>query len=354
MRYRILVMLGIFGMMLSCVSGGLSAGEDEFHVRRHRAMYWNQHMSQRARGLGGSFAALSNGASGVNENPAGLGAQTDREISFDLGFDEVDKGGDHATLISISAGGAFNINACAPEYFPRDNMGNMTAGFMLRHSEVNFSDNDGLESGLDGIALAYGRSFRGGKFYGGISFSYDEGDYNDDDRRIDTDIILWEIKLGGIYRVSTDLAIGATMAFGRGNITGNGVLDSADGDRTLIELRVGAACQLTPETLLVADILRTSIDNDLEDDFDEEHSIWRLSAGIEHQLIPDSLRARGGLYYMHDSYYGRNAPSASMVDDYAGITGGLSYFKDMFEVGYTLDIRTTGEVGHFLRFELDW
>ncbi len=354
MRPRVLLAFLMVGILSGGIARRLAAGENQFHVRTHRATYWHPGLSPRARGLGHSYAALSNGASGVYENPASLGAQTDREVLFDLGIDELDEGANEATWVTIHAGGAFNINACAPHYWPRENVGNHTAGFVIRHNGVEFSERDALTTDLDGIVLAYGRSFRGGRAFGGMALAYDEGDQADDDATIDTDILRWEFRLGGIYRATKTLALGGVLALARGELDGTGTRLDQDGELSHVEIRGGAAYQLTPATLLVGDVVHAVFETDLERDMYEEHSIWTLSAGMEHVVVPDTLLARGGIYYTRDSYNARNAPSGSLVDDWAGISGGISYFKDMFTLGYTLDLRTTGNVGHFFRVEYDW
>lgn len=331
------------------------AASDKYTIRFNRRLFEQSSMSTRARGLGHSYAALSNGAAGVLENPAGLGAMVTRETLMEMGFDTVDEGGDEAAVFEFHAGGAINLNAASPHFWPRDNLGNHTVGAFLRYNSLEAERNDDEEATFTGIVLAYGRSYRGGRHFGGISLSYNEGGHENDGLTIDEVNQRWEFKVGGITRPYDHLALGATFSYGRGSISDESFITHNNGEVRSWELRVGGAYQLTDETLLVADITRQSLDVDFSTDtIYHEHKLWKLSGGLERVVIPSKLTLRGGLYLTHNNYDGKGLNTDSQIDDYFGITGGGSYFIDKVELGWTLDLRTTGEVGNYFKVGLEW
>jgi hypothetical protein len=333
----------------------IQPGAEEFYTKASRALHENRTVSPRARAMGGSYAALANGASGVVENPAALGAQTDREAILDLGFTDVEGDGESMDIVSINVGGAFNINARNPHYWPRDNVGNHTWGVVYHRADVTVSSTDTVEGDIQGITLAYGRSFRGGRYFGGLAFDYTRGDITGDDfftRIWDR----WSVRAGGIVRPVERLALGAVIELGG--------LSGGRDDRpfdtpsksTAWEFRSGASYEVSDMLLLVGDIGYRKIQQEQREGGLqlEEHSIWRYSAGLEASVVPDTLALRGGLYYLHDSFNVENLLMGDTVDDVVGVTAGGSYYLDGFDFGYTLDADFDGDWSHLFRIEYDW
>ncbi len=356
-RFRLALIAGLLALspLAAAAADADQKDSEKFDVRMHRQIYTQKSMSARARGLGGSYAALANGAAGVFENPAGLGAQTNRQGLFEISFDEIASGGRDAEIVNLLVGGAINLNATAPHYWPREHIGNHTFGLMIRHTNIEVSGRDGLESDLTAFTVAYGRSFRGGAMFGGVSFSFGMGEYADDDRLIDQDPKVWEFKVGAIVRPTQELSVGATLSLGRNTFKEHGRLVQAKGHGYEFELRGGVAYEVDERTLVVGDIMHGTLENYMRGvSANNEHTLWKFSGGLERIVIPERVTVRGGLYYFLDSFDGRNTFSERLVDDWFGFTGGVSYYKDLFEFGYTLDIRTSGEVLHYFKVQIDW
>lgn len=341
---------------ISLTSGLVQAEEnDGFHIRSHRKLYSFTTMSSRARGLGHSYVALSNGAMGAVENPAGLGAQTDHELIMELGLDEVDDGGDYASIISVNAGGSININHTAPHYWQRETMGNHTLGVIVHHDGLNYDEADGKYGGMTGATFGYGRSFFDGRYFGGVAFTYAQGGLEDDDRTIDQDLSRWELKGGLIARPTRELAIGGSFSYGRGDINEGGTRFSDDGEIRHFEIRLGGAYQITDDLLIAGDISREDLDTQYQENTRyDEHDIWTFSAGLERVAIPDTLTLRGGMYLTTDSYNARGTDASSQTDDYLGITLGASFYHENFELGYTFDGRLNGEFGNYFTVGFEW
>jgi hypothetical protein len=349
------IFASVLCLLILCAATQASEEDEDYYIRIHRTTFGGGAISPRARGLGGAYVALANGASAIYENPAALGAQTNREAVFDLGYDEIDSADNHASLITLNAGGSFNINMCAPEYWPRDTMGNHTGGAIIRNSRIEMSDSGGQEVSSDGAVLAYGRSFYGGRVFGGLSLAYDDIQNANDNLTVNTNMERWEMKAGWIYRPSRQMAVGGTLTYAWGDISRKAAgADPDAGDLKDLRLRWGAAYQISRESLLVGDIEHGSIETTYRGSIQEEHSLWKISSGVEHVVIRNVLTLRGGGYYLTDNFTARNSLSRSQVDEYFGFAGGVSYFRDALELSYNLDIRLTGEVGHFIRLGYQW
>ncbi len=333
----------------------IKPGDDEFFTKASRALHESETISPRARAMGGSYAALANGASGVYENPAALGAQTDREAILDLGFTDVEGDGNSMDIVSINVGGAFNINARNPHYWPRDNLGNHTWGVVYHRADVSLDSVDALEGDIQGLTLAYGRSFRGGRFFGGLALDYTRGDITSDSaftRIWDR----WAIRAGGIVRPFEPLALGATLELaGLSGGRDDRPFDTPN-KSTAWAFRTGASYEASEMLLLVGDISYRKLQQEQREVGlqREEHSIWRYSAGLEASLVPDTFALRGGLYYLQDSFNVENLLMDDTVEEVVGVTLGGSYYYEGFDIGYTLDADFDGDLSHLFRLEYDW
>ncbi len=276
-----------------------------------------------------------------------------------MGVDSLEDGDNRGHWLVIGAGGSFNLNACMPETWIRENIGNQTAGFFIHHSGIEWDSAGELASDTDGLVLAYGRSFRNGKAFGGLAMGVFEGDWNDERHLVDRNYRRWEFKAGGIYRATSRMAFGGHLLMALGDITNDATYLNWDGDVAHFEIRGGAAYELTARTLVAADLSHGWWEGDLEDasdnKVDEDHSVWRLSTGLEHIIIPSRLTVRGGIYYVNDDYqYAAGGDAQSAEDAYFGVAGGVSWYRDEIEIGYTLDMRDTGEMGNYFTFGYSW
>ncbi len=335
------------------IGGGFAAGSDSdyYNIRTSRAFIDQSTVSTRSRALGGSYAALNDGAASTYENPAGLGAMSGHQTSVDLGLGGYSVGGDDVRQVELNLGGAFNLNSLAPEYYPRETYGNHTLGVAVTHRDLDWDDNRDLRADVTALTLAYGRSFAGGQNFAGLALAYEYADKRDTGS-IESDWYRWQVKFGGIFRPTRELALGALVDFGVGRIKDTRPQNNAEGNSWHSEVRVGASYELCGGTYLVGDISLRKVEVSEEEPPDQvqKHDIWTFSAGLEKNLIPQRLTGRVGGYYVNDSFDGRGLNWDNITDDYWGLAGGVSYYKDEFDLGYTLDLRLTGEVANYFNF----
>lgn len=354
---------------LGLLCGVTHAADDtqEFRRRNDRQIHDVSTVSSRAQALGGSYAALSDGAAGVYENPAALGATTDHEGITDLGFDYLDDQGQHADWVNVNVGGVVNLNKASK--LDRTVYGNHTAGLVYQHRGVDY-DTSSLEGDINSVIGAYGRSFRGGRFFGGSSLAYHTGDWDGADNGPNAFEHYWrriEMKVGGIYRLNQRTAVGSTLMFGAGEFENKHGYLLGDGRARSVEFRTGFANQINRKTLMVGDFSQKYLG--LIDDGQgtyQEHHITRFSNGLEYSLIKDKLVLRGGWYWEADSFSSEmpdmiddednwvNETLSDRHDNSGGITLGFGYYYKQFEFGYGVDIGTTGDVAQTLNFELDF
>lgn len=347
--------LGAWGVLLPLVAWG--GDGEQFWRRDDRISHESAVVSPRTRALGGSFAALSNGASGVYENPAGLGAQTQHEVFSDFTFDRLDDKGQRLGIMHIHVGGAVNLNALYPEDLPREKVGNQSAGLVYRYSALDYRRRIGERGGdRQGVTLGWGRSFYNGRFFVGGAVGVDRMDIRDDDGLFDHDWRRYELKVGSIYRVSRTLAVGGTVTWGIGKYDYDEMSSPLQkGEMGYLDWRIGLGYQPSRRWLLASDLSRKTIELiDDSQDAHHDHAIWRLSGGVEHPLIQNVLVLRTGLYWEKDFFDSAGSWITDAQDASGGWTAGLSYYYKDWEFTYGVDLATTGDVANTLRLEYAW
>ncbi len=355
-RMRIRVSLILFALAV-CAGGTIArAVEAEDFIRRNnRAMHESDIKSPRAQALGGSYAALSNGSSGVYENPASLGAMSTHEGLTDLAVKTIDGDGRSVDIIKVNVGGAFNINALSPATYRRGRVGNQSAGLFYQHTNHNYSSEwDGREGGIHTFIGGWGRSFHGGRLFGGVSLGYNYGDNFADDDSWNHEWRRWDLRVGGIYRHTRKLAIGGLVRLGFGSFDNDAGMTLDDGSIFLLEFRPGVSYQMAKRTLLASDLSIEYLK--LEDGADREmgHTLVRWSAGVEQVLLPNYLTGRLGGYVENEQFNTRLAGVGDENEADAGVTLGFSAYWRRLELGYTVDIPAHDDIEHNIRLEYDW
>lgn len=336
-----------------------SVGEEEYYIRT-TAKIGNTHMpSVRSRGMGGAYTALSNGAASVNENPAALGAMQGRGVEAMVGYDKVDNGDDDSTEMALRVGAAFNLSPYVAA------AGNQTVAVAVSRRDLDASLATG-EFTQDVFSLAYGSNF-GADILWGVTLSAFDGDHKYaynllDGVAGDKDKLEFsggELAGGVLYRMGDDFTLGGTAYYGGGTARSHrsrtattGVRDRKSGDLTLWGARAGAAWQIADATLLAADLGYRSTKIDIKTR-NQKTTEFEIAFGVEHALIPESIVARAGVNYHRIKLDGdAKDPEIQRVlkstsEDYIGFTAGLGARIRAADLNYTLDVRTTGDIGNY-------
>ena len=122
---------------------------------------------------------------------------------------------------------------------------------------------------------------------------------------------------------------------------------------------MGVAHQYTEETLLVGDIWYDRTKSDVPGVLRESNKAWGLSLGIEQRVIPDLMALRGGIYYDRTSYSGGNdtisfVNGRSFSKGRVGFTAGVGVKLYNFDLGYSLDVNSGGDVKNLLDVSTEW
>ncbi|MHC4870725.1 MAG: hypothetical protein ACYTFY_02665 [Planctomycetota bacterium] len=345
---------------LCVISTDSAADENDFRMRLGERMLNAYVKSSRTAGLGGSYAAINEGGNGTYQNPASLGAQNGHEVINELSVERIKEGSKDAYYTTVIVGGSINFNTWKPDFYNRQTTGNRSLGFSFSHTNGRSKGSDGLSQGTNKFNLAYGRSFNYGRVLAGIGAGLISTKINDNDW-YDLDIGGYEIRSGAILRVTRAFSVGAVFAFGFGDFEDNqpSPAGTRKGDWNHREMRLGASMQLTDRWMVSGDIVgyqferaqKTKSPREIE-----EHDIVRLSFGSELIVIPERLTTRGGVFVENDEWDVKNIPgiSSGREKTHAGLSGGLSYYKENWSLGTSHEMMTNGDHGHHMNFMLDF
>lgn len=356
MRTSLLLLAGIGLACVLCQPGLRADDTTDFRVRYGEQFLRTQALSPRATGLAGTYAAINDGANSTLENPAALGAMVGREVVNNVGIDAIRESGDSATFVNCTVGGAFNLNASAPEYHPVDQMGNHTIGLAYSRADGWVDDANGLGREGNAITLAYGRSILSGRVLVGGALSYESAAINDNGG-YDLEYNRLGAKVGTILRLTDRFNIGGLASYAGGPGQQDAVGGDIDSYVEHWELRGGMSYQLREDLLLASDISLENLKQGQEDGpkREEEHDIFRLSSGLEYALRPDELTLRSGVYFQQDAWREKNMPAYDDTDENEfGLALGASYFRNNWSIEYDAQLQTTGDHSHFMSFVLDF
>ncbi|GEM_PF-2741814 len=357
-RHKAYALIGTVGwLLLLMLAAAAHTDETEFRVRLGEKMLLHYIHSPRSAGLGGSYAALNDGAHGVYQNPASLGALSSHEVFSHLSFEQINEGGRHAEYYGGTYGGGFHFASWRPDYYSREQMGNQALALRYTHLAGDAGGSNGFDQGTNLLTVGYGRSFNYGRVLAGTSFGTDLTSWGDNDE-LDTDLCGYELRNGLIVRLTREFSLGAVVSLGWGDYEENLITGNYQGDLAWREFRLGGALRLNDAWLLTSDIAFQNVEKAADPAPDrelEEHSVIRWSAGGELIVVPETVTARGGVFVVNDDFDVENLPGLSDRNHtYGGLSLGASYYRDNWSLGYNARVTTEGDHGHFANMLLDF
>lgn len=339
----------------------------EFYVNTYRSIGVSPVQGKRSASMGKTGAGIADGVASININPAGLGAFTGYGVDAGIGYDWLDDGVDSANQTSFRLGGAVSIEAWRPS-----GRSNQTLGAMLYTQK--FKDAGEVDMGRDqkGFTLGYGLHLAENLVAGASASLYD-GDWSAKrtPAPFDRGFTGGEFKVGAIYRFSDKMTGGGVLGYSTGSYNEKGQYAFGNGSGSLNRwnVKTGVGYQIYDETLLAGDLwydnMHTQVGNNNSGNvspLEERNRAWGLSLGIEQQVIPDLLALRGGTYYDRTSY-SASGPATSLLfpresTDFGksrfGFTAGAAVKVFSFDIGYSLDINTKGDIKNLFDVSAEW
>ncbi|MHC4884496.1 MAG: PorV/PorQ family protein [Planctomycetota bacterium] len=352
--------IGLGTVLLCSLADPAHADENDYRMRIGEKMLTPYSTSPRAAGMGGTYSAINDGAHGTYQNPASLAGVEGHETFSTFAIETTNENSKNATNVSLNLGGALHLNSMSEEYLQQRDMGNRAAGLRYSYVHGNYDGFNGMTQSGNLINLAYGQSFCYGRVLAGISVGYHSTRIDDNDWT-DMDLHRYEVRSGAIVRVSEVLALGAVFSFGNGDMEVEYPGINGKGDLTHLEIRGGASIQLNDRLMLSSDLSMRQFERAEKGVAPrarqvEEHEIIEWSVGTEGVVIPETLTARGGLFVGNDDWDTKEMPEygGSRDQSYAGIAGGVSYYRDNWSLDYNLQLETTGDHNHYVSLLLEF
>ncbi len=340
------------------------AEDGEFYVNTYRSIGTVSPIGGRSAAMGRAGRGLADGVASLGVNPAALGAFTGTEVDASLGLDWLDDGGDSTDQVTFRLGGAVNLDR-----WSRTKGNNQAVGALL-HTQ-NYSGAAGIDMARSqtGVLMGYGLHLMD-DVLAGVSVALYDGKWDANAREglaassdMQRSFTGGEFKVGAVYRLQEETTVGGTIGYSTGSFKDKGAYaltaEAGSGSLDRWNIGVGVAHQYTDVTLLLADIWYDRMKTDIPGTLAESNKSWGLSVGVEQRVIPELLALRGGLYYDKNSYSGGN-DTVSFVEGNAfskgqfGVTAGVGLKLYNFDLGYSLDINSGGDVKNLLDFSTAW
>lgn len=351
--------------LLAGVLGAWAGAEDgEFYVNTYRSIGNVAPKSIRSVGMGGAGRGLADGVHSLGVNPAALGAFQGTQYDVALGYDWLDDGIDSTDQVSFKVGGAVNLDR-----WSREAGANQAIGALLHTQNFSGAGQFSMERSQTAVLAGYGIHLMD-DMLAGVSVALFDGKMESSSVVLPDGTLSSELKrkftggdfhVGGIYRVRDETTVGGTLGYTTGSLKEKGAYAAGGGSGSLdrFSLGIGVAHQYTDATLLLGDLWYEKMSSEIPGILNESNKAWGLSVGVEQKVIPDFLALRGGLYYDSTSYSGAG-PVADIVgaDSYSkgrfGITAGVGVKLYNFDLGYSLDINSGGDVKNLLDVSSAW
>lgn len=340
-------------------SAAAADGDNEYFIRTAAKVGQTHQPSVRAQGMGGAYTALSDGAASIGQNPAALGAMTGRGVEVMLGVADVDNGSSSSTEMVYRVGAATSLNA----YFPSGRNQSIGAAYTRRDLDKSYATG---EFDQDVLALSYASNY-GADLLWGVTLAAVDGEhkyqYNaagDMDRNTYS---AGELTVGALYRLGDDFTVGGLAGYGGGSArsrrteVASGTHSRESGDLDLYFLRLGAAWQIAPTTLLAGDLgwRQSKMSYDTRGRKTTEVDV---AVGIEHMLIPEKLVGRAGVNWHRTSLTPEGSAvdrvAAKETDDFVAFTAGVGARLRSADINYTIDLRTNGDFGNYFSAQFDF
>ena len=346
--------------------GSAGAEDGEFYVNTYRSVGKVAPVGLRAAAMGGAGRAMPDGMNSLGVNPAALGAFQGKEFDASLGYDWLDDGMDDTNQVSLKIGGAINLDR-----WQRTSGANQALGALL-HTQ-NFSDagRAGMERDQTALLGGYGIHLMD-NLLAGVSVALFDGKWNSTRQEadpvtgvappnIERSFTGGDFRVGGIYRLRDETTVGGTLGYATGSLKEAAAYAAGAGSGSLnrFSLGIGVAHQYTEDTLLVGDLWYERLKSEVPGILNESNTAWGLAVGVEQRVIPDLLALRGGLYYDSTDYSGggpiQNVVGVSSFSEGRyGITAGVGVRLYNFDIGYSLDINSGGDVKNLFDFAAEW
>lgn len=359
-RARRTALPGLFSALFLIAFPAARAGEGEFYVNTYRSIGSVSPMGSRSVAMGRAGRGLADGVASLGVNPAALGAFSGTGFDTDLGVDWLDDESDNTDQLTFKVGGAVNLDRWSTASGP-----NQSVGALLHTQSYSGAGGVGMKRNQTGILAGYGLHLMD-DLLAGVSIALYDGKWSADagtfPSAIDRSFIGGDFKLGGIYRLRDETTVGGTLGYSTGSLKEKGAYAANAGSGSLdrLSLGVGVAHQYTDETLFLGDIWYERTQSEIPGGvMQESNKAWGLSAGVEQQILPDVMALRGGLYYDRTSYSGSAGGTpfvgtGSFSKGRFGVTAGVGVKLYGFDLGYSLDINSGGDVKNLLDFSTKW
>ena len=345
--------------------------DKEFYVNTYRSIGVSPVQGQRAAAMGRTGAGIADGVASINNNPAGLGAFTGYGMDVGLGYDWLDDGITSTDQVSFRLGGAVSLEKWRPS-----GASNQTVGAQLYTQSYSGAGGVSMERAQAGFALGYGIHLMQDLVAGASAALYD-GDWSaqGSPTPFDRGFTGGEFKVGGLYRFSDEFTGGIVGGYSVGSYNDKGAYAQNNGSGNLNRwnLKAGVGYQFCDTTLLAGDIWYDNMSTKVGGKgghgsiqgvpaIEERNRAWGVSAGVEQQVLPDVLALRGGMYYDRTSYSSAGSAGRAMfldgTSDFGksrfGFTAGAAVKLFSFDIGYSLDVNTKGDINNLFDLSTEW
>ncbi len=331
----------------------------EFYVNTYRSIATVSPKGTRSMAMGGAGRGLADGVASLGVNPAALGAFADKAVEIGLGYDWLDDGYDDADQVSFRLGGAVSLERWKPSGGP-----NQAIGGLLETKNYSGAAGVGMKRDQTGVLMAYGLHLMD-NLLGGASVALYDGKWKSDQQPgstvyLDRKFTGGDFRLGALYRLSDETTLGGTLGYATGSLRERAAYAANAGSGSIdrYNIGVGIAHQYGEDTLVLGDIWYDRLKSDVPGILKEDNKAWGLSVGVEQKVIPEVMALRGGLYYDHTSY--SSGGTASFVNGGSfskgrfGLTAGVGVKLYSFDLGYSLDVNSGGDVKNLLDVSAEW
>ena len=342
----------------------VQAEEGEFYVNTYRSIGTVSPRGARSSAMGRTGRGLADGVSSLGVNPAALGAFTGTAYDINLGYDWLDDGYDDTDQVTFKLGGAVNL-----ERWQQDHRPNQAIGGLIYTQNYSGAANQSMKRDQTSVLMGYGLHLMD-DVLGGISVALFDGKWKSspftDDQgnttaNLDRSFVGGDFKVGALYRLRDETTVGGTIGYATGSFREKADYAAGAGSGSLdrFSLGVGVAHQYCEDTLLLGDLWYDNLKTKVPGVLNERGKSWGLSVGVEQQVVPEVMALRGGLYYDRTSYSG-GAPIADVIgtSSYSkgrfGVTAGVGVKLYNFDLGYSLDVNSGGDVKNLLDFSAEW
>ena len=347
----------ILAVLLTPDAGAAEA--DEFYVNTYRSIATVSPKGSRSMAMGGTGRGLADGVPSLGVNPAALGVFDGKGAEVGLGYDWLADGNDNTDQISFRLGGAISLERWKPS-----GGFNQAIGGLLETKSYSGAAGVDMNRNQTGVLMAYGLHLLD-NLLGGVSVALYDGKWTsrqqaDSAFYLDRKFTGGDFRLGTLYRLSDATTIGGVLGYATGSLREKAqyAANAGTGSLDRYSLGVGVAHQFRENTLLLGDLWYDRMKSDVPSVLKEDNKSWGLSLGVEQNVIPEVMALRGGLYYDRASYSsdgtGTFVSGGSFSKGRFGLTAGIGVKLYPFDLGYSLDVNSGGDVKNLLEVSAEW